>query len=192
MYFWKMIKTLENPNGLNWDQLVKQCLSSDVHPDRKKSFILSRMALWECLKGLGHSPEVTDLLVGDYSNLKSFPQLTISLSHTKEVGAALVGDRQSFRSLGIDIEHEARPVKDSVAQRIAHPEDEKLRNIEIWCLKEAAFKALMNSGEFPKPVEFSSIHIGHKTWSHSPSGFNGEWELDHIDEMVIARAFLRN
>jgi 4'-phosphopantetheinyl transferase EntD len=94
--------------------------------------------------------------------------------------------------VGIDIEQEERKVKDEVAMRIAHPNDLKLRKIELWCLKEAVFKAIMNSGLCTTPVEFSSIRIQEKTWTHPSSQLKGEWELEVIKKVVIARALVKN
>ena len=104
----------------------------------------------------------------------------------------MLADRIFFRSVGIDIEREDRVVKDSIRERIAHKDDANFRNIEQWCLKEAAFKALMNTEQFEKPVEFSSICIGKESWSHSPSGLKGKWEMETIKLFVVARAFLQN
>lgn len=192
MHVWKLIKTLSNPKDPEWDLLIKLTLGDDVHSNRKNGFLLSREALFNALKEAHINANISDLTLEGYSTLPRFPQFTISLSHTKECGAALIADRQTFRSVGIDIEQEERVVKDSIAERVSNPHDTSLRNIELWCLKEAAFKALMNSGEFEKPVEFSSIEIGKGTWSHSPSGLKGEWELEMIKPFVIAKAFLRN
>ena len=119
-------------------------------------------------------------------------QFTLSLSHTSECGAAMIADRKFFRSVGIDIEREDRVVKDFIRERITHKDDTNFRNIEIWCLKEAVFKALMNTEKFEKPLEFSSICIGKDSWSHSPSGLEGKWEVETIKPVVVARAFLQN
>lgn len=191
MYTWKLIKTLSNPKDPEWDLLIKLTLGDEVHSDRKMGFLLSRQALMSGLKDLHVTANIQDLILDRHSALSRFPQFTISLSHTKECGAALIAERKTFRSVGIDIEHEERIVKDSIKERVSHPEDVTLRNIELWCLKEAAFKALMNSEKFEKPVEFSSIKIENKKWFHSPSGLEGEWELELIKPFVIAKAFLR-
>jgi 4'-phosphopantetheinyl transferase superfamily len=192
MLTWKLAKSLSNPKDPDWDLLIKSELGEGIHADRIKGFLLSRQALEDCLKTFGLDPLIKDLRLSTYHSLLNFPQLTISLSHTKEVGAALIGQRQHFRAVGIDIEHEERIVKDSISERVAHSEDATLRKIELWCLKEAVFKVLMNSGAFEKPVEFSSIRIAKKKWFHSPSELEGEWELEIIRPFVVARAFLRN
>lgn len=196
MYTWKMTETFGNHKDLapvdQWEKLAEKVLGTEVHPNRMRGFILSRQALLECLRESGHTISIDQLTLSDYCSLTAFPQFTISLSHTSEKGAALIADRKNFRSVGIDIEQEHRVVKESILQRISHPHDLKLRNIEIWCLKEAVFKALMNSGNFEKPLEFSSILIEDQRWSHPPSKLSGEWELESQNQYIIARAFLKN
>lgn len=193
MYWWNLTKTLSNPNDPEWDLLIKLTLGDEVHSGRKKGFVLAREALKNCLKDSGRNVSPAQLKLKNYSTLQDFPDLTLSLSDSRDCGAAMIAKRQDFRSVGIDIEHEERQVKENILARVSHPDDQRtLRKIELWCLKEAVFKALMNSGCFEKPVEFSSIRIGDKSWFHAPSGLHGTWEIDLSDGIVIARAFLEN
>lgn len=191
MVTWNLTKTLSKPNDPDWEVLIKFSLPDDVHSDRKNGFLLSRQALIYALKEQGLEISAGALQLVTHSEIRDLDQFTISLSHTKIAGAALVADRKNYRSVGIDIEQEERIVKDTIIDRIAHPADKNLRNIELWCLKEAAFKALMNTGSFDKPLEFSSICIGKKKWTHSPSGLEGEWDLELVRPFVVAKAFLR-
>jgi 4'-phosphopantetheinyl transferase EntD len=192
MLVYKLTKTLTNPLDPEWDLLAHSELGDGVHSDRKMGFLLSREALKNALFEFGLSCQPKDLKLNHYDELMGLPQFTISLSHTKDWGAALVAERKDLRSIGIDIEHEERIVKDSVRERIGNKSDENLRNIELWCLKEAVFKALLNTRQFDKPVEFSSIVISKNTWFHLPSGFGGSWELETINSMVVAQAYLKN
>ncbi len=192
MITWKITQNLTDALDPEWDELVKLSLGERVHEGRRRGFILSRSALLECLVNNGDSPTINQLRIKDYSFLENYPRLTLSLSHTDGCGAAVVGQRNIFRSLGIDIERQNRDVKDSVIERIAHPMDESLRNIELWCLKEAVYKALMNSNLFSSSVEFSSIQIKDKYWLHPPSQLSGEWTLHSIDSFILAIASLKN
>lgn len=192
MHSWKLTNTLTNPLDPEWEMLSQLTLGDAVHSDRKKGFLLARQALLNCLQEVGIKVSPKGLIFKNFHQLNNLEQFTISLSHSKECGAAVLAERKNFRSVGIDVEQEDRIVKDSIRQRIAHKEDAIFRNIELWCLKEAAFKALMNTDQFEKPMEFSSICIGKDDWSHSPSGLKGEWELEMIRPFVVARAFLRN
>lgn len=193
MFKWKLTKNLTNPLDPEWDELADSTLGTGVHPDRKMGFLLSREALKMALKSLGYDTPIRDLKLSHFHQLLLYPKLTISLSHTKECGVALIADRKDFHSLGIDVEHEERQVKDNILDRITHPDDDtSLRKIEIWCLKEACFKALMNTGKFAAPVEFSSIQMTSDRWIHSPSKLEGEWRIERIRPFVVAMAFLKN
>lgn len=187
----KTVKTLANPKDLEWDALVLESLGTDVHPHRVKGFLLAREALLEAFKVFGKDLTPSKLKLQNYHQTKSFPEFTLSLSHSKEMGAAILASRTDFISVGIDIENEQRIVKDSIWSRVSHPQDVSLRKIELWCLKEAAFKALMNTGNFPLPIEFSSIEIQNHKFSHSPSKISGEWELNIEHGHIIATASVR-
>lgn len=192
MYNYQLATTLTDPECPEWELLSLSTLGSEVHSDRKMGFLLSRDALKNALKVMQVEVAIPDLVLEGFHALQGYPQLTVSLSHTKACGAALVAERKDFRAVGIDIEEDGRVVKDSIRQRIAHPDDQNLRNIELWCVKEAAFKALMNTDLFPKPIEFGSINIQDRKWFHSPSGLSGEWEITSIRPYVVALAFLKN
>lgn len=192
MHTWKLSKTLTNSLDPEWETLSSLTLGDGVHSDRKNGFLLARQALQNCLAEVGLNVSPAGLNLRNFHQLENVEQFTISLSHTSECGAAMLADRKKFRAVGIDVEREDRVVKDTICERIAHEGDANFRNIELWCLKEAAFKALMNTNDFEKPVEFSSICIGKDSWSHSPTGLEGKWELETIKPFVVARAFLRN
>lgn len=192
MYTWNFTSNLILPTDPEWDILAKEVLGNTLHPERKKSFIRSRIALKNALKNQDLEASIHELKLNHFHSLEAFPDLTVSLTHTKEAGAALVAPRKDFLSLGIDIESEARVVKENIKERITHPSDLVLRNIELWCLKEASFKALMNSGKFLAPMEFASIKISEQKWSHPPSGLEGEWKLEKLNSFVVAMAFLKN
>jgi phosphopantetheinyl transferase (holo-ACP synthase) len=191
MHWWHLSKSLLNPNDPEWDLLTRLSLGAEVHPDRRQSFLLSRNALGLCLTEAGRDLPIRDLMLKNYSQIQGIPEYVVSLSHTKNCGAAMLAPKGQYRSVGIDLEHSERVVKESIIERVRHPHDlKRLRNIELWSLKEAAFKALMNSGNLSKAVEFSSIIIEEKFWSHPPSGLKGVWELNFTSDYVTALAFL--
>ena len=192
MTVYRIIKTLENHKTVEWTTLVSEVLGTSLHPHRIEGFLRSREALLQGMSDFGIQLKVQELKLEGFYRLIGYPDFTLSLSHSKEAGAVLIAKTAEFLSVGIDIEDEKRIVKDTVLARISHPHDVSLRKIELWCLKEAAFKALMNSQKFQLPEEFSSIEIGNRYWSHSPSGLKGEWELDIQDGLVVAKAFLKN
>lgn len=191
MFIWTLSQTLGQPEDPDWEDLVKLSFDAPVHPQRKKKFLLSRESLRICLLKAGITIPIKDLILKNFNALEKFPELTISLSDSLDFGAALIASRSDFVSVGIDIEPTNRQVKDSIHERIKNPKDLKAHKIELWTLKEAVFKALMNSGNFNQPVEFSSIVILENTWLHPDSGLNGSWELHLQDSMIVSCAFIK-
>lgn len=184
-------KTLISTQESEWEELVATSLGADVHPKRARGFCLAREALRDCFKEFKIDLNVKDISLEGYSQVRGFPTLRISLSHTSEWGAALVGYSAQYASLGIDIEPLERVVKPMILARVSHAEDLDMSPINLWALKEASFKALMNTGKFKAPLEFSSIRISEGKWDHSPSGLNGEWKIDSQEGLIVAMAWIR-
>lgn len=191
MYTFRLSKTLISTQESDWSQLVEEQLGKDIHPNRARGFCLAREALRECFAEYGDQLSIKDLVLENFGQLKNHPFKTLSLSHTTDWGAAVLGKSTDYRSLGIDIEPLERVVKPMILARISHPEDLDLSPIHLWALKEAVFKALMNTAQFEAPVEFSSIKISDAVWSHSPSGNCGEWKIEYQDGLIVALAWIR-
>lgn len=127
----------------------------------KDAFTNSREALAKLLKQENHliSDLKADLELLNYQNLKKFPDYVLSLSHTRGAGAAVLAHRQDVASLGIDIEWSDRVLKEEASRFYRHPEDSHYDNkLELWTMKEAAFKALSPRG-YPGVLVLSKIII---------------------------------
>ena len=192
MLIYKLVSTLMQNEDAEWKKLTTDLVGANIHPDRARGFALSRQALRECLEGYGLTLDIQDLILENYHQLKGHDSLTLSLSHTPFWGAAVIADKKTYVSVGIDIEPIDRPVKKPILERISHPKDINLNGIELWSLKEASFKALMNTGKFDRPVEFSSLQISQNTWTHSPTKIQGEWEKIQENGVIVAKAWIKN
>lgn len=191
MLTYRLIKSLSPTDDTQWKQLVKTVLGEDVHPGRVKGFCLSREALKQCLAERGIHISIPDLLLESFAAVKGQDSLTISLSHTPEWGAAVIGEAKNFISVGIDIEPLERIVKPMILERISHPDDLNLSPLSLWTLKEASFKATMNTGKFEHSVEFSSLKISEGKWTHVPSQLQGEWKLEEQQGLIVALAWIK-
>ena len=191
MLSFKLVSTLIHPEDPEWGKLVSLSLGQNIHPDRARGFCLSREALKCCFMEKGIDLKVKDLIIEKYHKLEGQNSLTISLSHTSSCGAAVVGEVEQFTSVGIDVEPLQRPVKEAILERISHPQDISILPISLWALKEASFKALMNTGRFENPVEFSSLKITPGKWTHSPTLIEGEWSLIEEQGFIVALAWIR-
>ncbi len=192
MLTFRLAQSLKNPTDPEWPTLADHSFKGPVHTGRLSGFLLSREALRLCLEERGVSAPPRLLTLKSFDALHHFSDFTISLTHTSDCGAALIADRQAYRGVGIDVEHDERVVKQTIMERISHPSDSALDNLELWCLKEAVFKVLMNARASDRPVDFSSIQIGNQRWLHPQSGSEGSWELERVRPYVVARAWAKN
>lgn len=113
-------------------------------PSRARDFYNSRMAL---LHGLQESEPIFNELTIDkleienHTHLKDFPEYKVSLSHSRNTGAAIFTKDSSIRSVGIDIELISRPIKAGIEHYLEHPLDLPHSPLQLWVIKEACFKA---------------------------------------------------
>ena len=187
MMNWKIAHTLASPDDPAWEVLAQNGLAPEAHPERRRGFLLAREALRLCL----NIPDIIDLELKHFSTLPRFPELTVSLSHTKWAAAAIVAAKKDFLSVGIDLENKTRVVNPLTLKKIANAQDE-VKGIDLWCLKEAAYKCFSNTGIESDFVKFSQLEIRKDRWVHSPSGTSGEWQLHEEGDFLVAIAFKRN
>jgi hypothetical protein len=100
----------------------------------------SRQAIENCLNSAGLISH--DLGIVDHLYLRQYPEYAVSLAHTAEWGAAIIGKRPKFLSIGIDLEKADRKVSKKIHKFFINSNDQVgLEPLEIWVRKEAAFKA---------------------------------------------------
>ena len=102
--------------------------------------IASRIALKSCLNHF-QKKNLNDAILANPLDYKL--ELSFSLTHHNKVGACLMAKIPNVE-LGIDLEQASRKVDQKVIQRISHQDDEygDLTPLQIWCAKEACFKAI--------------------------------------------------
>lgn len=152
--------------------------------DQKDPFTNSREAQ-ACLlraQGLKITDLRADLELENFRHLKNFPQFVTSLSHTRGAGASVLANRADFLSLGIDIEWSERPMKKEAERFFRHPDDSVYENnLELWTMKEAAFKALSPIG-FNGVLVLSKIIIQNGVfWTHEHPEILGQVELKRLN-----------
>lgn len=89
-----------------------------------------------------------DLEVVNYCQLKNFPEILVSFSHTKEWAlSAWAQAGAQCLSIGVDLELQTRPIQPE-SQRFFLREQDDFHHgddyglLAWWCMKEACFKAL--------------------------------------------------
>jgi len=135
----------------SWDQEQEHGLHQFKHRHSEhfssdfliRDFFLSRQALLTCLRHLGTAPRFDDLMKKELKRRYEINDYHFSLTHSRtehgEVAAAILCTQKNIH-VGIDIEPYARKLQDGAAKFYVNADDLSLKPIELWCLKEAAFK----------------------------------------------------
>ncbi|MFA6237510.1 MAG: hypothetical protein WC635_09310 [Bacteriovorax sp.] len=158
--------------------------------DTKDNFTNSREALKHLLQNEGH--EILELKstleLVNFGNLKNFPQYLTSISHTKGAGAALLAHKSDYLSVGIDIEWSDRPMKDGTQKFYQNPQDSEYPNsLELWAMKEAAFKALSPLG-YPGVLVLSKIIIQNGIfWSDERTELRGSVQVQVHEQTAVGK-----
>ncbi len=157
-----------------------------MHLERMRSSLSARFALLKAFQKVGQKVDWQDLASMSHSQLPHLKEFYFSLSHTlnKEglgvAGAYLV---QRNSPIGLDLEWADREMKDRASDYFARPEDTgNYTPLEIWCLKEAAFKAssaLFTSSLVLKDLWIKQQDFGHHQNLQKPLG---HLQLDYTDQ----------
>lgn len=151
----------------------------DVHPRRQAEWALGRVA-WELAMAAQGLEDPAPVWRGHQRVEGS--ALRFSLSHTKGHAGAWAGH---FLGMGLDIEARTRMIAGEIQERMAHSDDIGLAPLELWCLKEAAYKALPK--EIQERIWLNSIAI--RETSFYVMGMEGHWDLPAHSAMTVARAW---
>jgi len=194
MLVWKLCNSLPESSTQDWNNFCLREIGHHISPQKKQTFILSRSALLEAVKEFSPNFSINDLTLVNFHQIKSLSELTLSLSHTKTAGAAVIGERKEYLGLGIDVESSARVPSQAIMKKINTANDFPLSAIQIWCLKEAIYKSMMNSKLIPSSsvVLYSQIIIEKFTWHHKSFNISGEWELHELCDHVVALSIIKN
>ncbi len=103
----------------------------------------SRMAIIHALQDIGISANFSELEILNNHHLKDFPETLISISHTDDFASVYLAQTNKYKSIGIDIEKINRQMKFGANRFFDNQQDQtNLSQLEVWCVKEAAFKAI--------------------------------------------------
>lgn len=114
-------------------------------PKRRESYLMSRLALINCIKERRVYLSLDNLLLIDNSQIHGQDQLTASLSHTKDIAVAASALKKDILALGVDIESSNRTIKDGADKYFCNDKDSfNYTLLQKWIIKEACYKAFSN------------------------------------------------
>lgn len=164
-----------------WEPVGRKILG-EVHPRRLAEWVLARVALQVACEKLGVPLNPQSEFDG-YHRVKDFPQIRFSLSHTADAAGAWVR-MDTLAVPGLDIEKSDRVVKEGIAEKLSHPDDEELPVMSLWTIKEAAYKCL--PVVLQDKIWLSRIAV--KSGTFTAGEHVGTWTLEERDGILVAQA----
>ena len=171
-----------------------------MHPDKVFERWLSRKALQTALKDLKQPTQKELWELGVPPKLGQLPMAALSLSHSQNVGAAILcmGDETNDKvSVGIDVEWKDREFSPGVQRRFLNPAEAELLGehfvLKAWSIKEAVYKALyghlFKSSMQAPGISFLAIKLEQNHFSYEGQGqrITGQWWLEEISDLSSSR-----
>lgn len=193
---------------MTWNYKVRQIqelaegddLGGHSHPRRAAEYKEARQCIDDCLEELNQAPDGHEIV--NHLHLLGHPEQLVSLSHTKTHAIAMLGLAPKYKSVGVDIERLDRPIKVDSQKYFEREEDHfehpTHRNLYLWCIKEACFKALspliQGQGDFKeRALLLKDIWIKDNEFGYSDEAFGSfKTEVMRIDgnEFLVSFAFI--
>ncbi|POB14671.1 MULTISPECIES: 4'-phosphopantetheinyl transferase family protein [unclassified Halobacteriovorax] len=152
--------------------------------DKRNDFRLSRYCL-SSLTGL------KDISIINHLHLDNHDNMLVSISHTKELAACALCTNKDVKSVGIDIEWSDRKMREGTFKYfVSHERELNIHSpLEIWCIKEAAFKAYspFHDDENEKILVLTDFEILEKGVLKGPKDNKLVYEI--IEEKYQGRPF---
>ena len=184
-------KTFElflNEQNITLPQLFKS-------KNRNFEHFLSRYALallYQSGSDLSTELSFLEIELKDYQFLNDDNSSCYSLAHTKEMAVAVKALKEHFTGIGCDVEYAQRKMPAGSERHFLNDKDQiKLPLLESWCVKEACFKALSNSGEDIQLLKDVIIHDHKFYYSENPNSNSAlnKFELFYQDEYIVVIAY---
>ncbi len=163
------------------------------HAKKNEMHFLSRYALTRLIEQkFQRNIPYQELELINFQNIELIPQQIFSLAHTETSVVVTSASKESFNGIGVDIEHQHRPIKPESAHYFINEQDQHTGDLLTqWCIKEACFKALSNSGS---PIKLLKEVVIKEDQFHyindAPSPFN-QIKIIKQNEHILVFAYCR-
>jgi len=165
-----------------------------MHEERIKGFLTARLALLEAFGRLGLNLELKDLEFMELNHLPKYKEFSFSLSHSNYQSQTVAGAFLSVgvKRVGFDLEWSKRKLKEGSERYFVREDDSYENLLELWCLKEAAFKSI--SSQFSPGLLLKDLWVKENQFGHFENDLKvlGEVKLEKVifleDELLLATA----
>lgn len=162
---------------------------------RVREHYTSRLALIDALSKTNRSSNFTtyqDIEIYNHLHLKADNSILVSLTHTNSLAAAAISTSKNISSIGIDIESTSREMKEGILKFFRREDDEVDNVLELWCIKEAAFKAISPLYQQEKRLVLKDIIINDKGEFilDSEQSIKGLYKIEVKEDHYVALAII--
>jgi phosphopantetheinyl transferase (holo-ACP synthase) len=175
-------------------EIPKEVLKIYSAPKRARLHYTSRLALLQSLK-INHVDlfkSYTDLEITNHQFMKKSSSTKVSISHTNSYAMACSTTNPKIESIGVDLESCNRELKEGIKKFYIIEADEISDPLHLWCIKEAAFKAVSPLFKIEKQLVLKDITV-HRNGAFSleiAPDLNGFWKLVSEEEKIFTHAII--
>lgn len=158
-----------------------------AHPKRQASFLAARKALQKLVP----YTKLEELHLNEFHFLQAYPEKIFSLAHTQDHAMAVMVDKSNYRSVGADMEFADRALQAGSDRHFLNSlDDQSLTKLELWCAKEACFKAI--SFLYDKNFVLKDLWLKNNSFGHVSdiSQSLGEYKLIRQEKLILAFAIV--
>lgn len=163
-------------------------------PKRARLHYTSRLALQGALKMVSERDflEYNELEIINHQYLKEDQKILVSISHTNDFAVASVSDSSEFSSIGVDLELSTREIKEGIQKFYINEFDQIKNTLKLWCIKEAAFKAISPLYKGEKTLVLKDINIFNDGTFHLDQfeELSGFWKLESKEDKLLTHAII--
>ena len=168
----------------------------EVYPAAKRARLhyTSRLALIKSLD-INSSSQFTkysDLKIHNHHYMEKDSKIKVSLSHTNNYAMACSTSHKDIESIGVDLESSDRELKEGIKKFYIIDTDEIQDALHLWCIKEAAFKAISPLFKNEKQLVLKDITVlenGTFQLEINPT-LNGYWMLQSEENRIFTHAII--
>lgn len=166
------------------------------YPSNKRAFehYTARLALLESLKSCQYLQfqSYCDLNIINHHHMEKAKDALVSLSHTSKFSMASVTKSCDIQSIGIDLESVDRKIKKGIEKFFLNEKDEISDTLHLWCIKEAAFKAIspLYKGEKQLVLKDIAIQANGRFVLLLDEPIQGYWKIQIESERVFSHALI--
>lgn len=175
----------DDPRLMPWLKRARREMP-EAHTKRQHEWALAREALQGAMLIPGAELNVESAVFVGFQQVEQFPDWRFSLTHTDGWAACWAIPQCELKGIGLDIELKTRQISSEISERIAHEDDVSLDPLQLWAIKEAAYKTFSPADQ--QGLWLKDVSVGPE--SFELAGVTGRWQCDAHKDLWVIKAWI--